>query len=253
MSALALGALLVVPASFAATTPARAALHAFECTHALDPADRAVAVTATIRPLAGTERMQVKFELMMSVANGREQRVVRAGDLGVWINPHNPTLGQLPGDVWNLQKSVVALAAPASYRFKVAFRWLGAHRRVLETETRFTRRCHQRELRPDLLVSSITVTPVTGQPAEDLYTALIANHGNSGAGPFDVLFTSADGSTTITRTVKYLKAHAQREENFVGPACDAGTDPTVIADSADQIDDLNRANNSLTAVCPGSS
>ena len=44
------------------------------------------------------------------------------------------------------------------------------------------------ELRPDLLVSSITVTPISGDPAHDLYTAVIANDGNSGAGPFEVLF-----------------------------------------------------------------
>jgi hypothetical protein len=37
---------------------------------------------------------------------------------------------------------------------------------------------------------------------------------------------------------------------FTGPVCSASTAPTITADSAHQVDDLNRSNNVLTAVCP---
>ena len=94
--------------------------------------------------------MAMRFDLLMSSNDGSAPKVVSSGDLGVWITPKNPTLGQLPGDVWKLQKSVVNLAAPATYRFRVTFRWIGAGGHTLGTAVRLSPRCQQRELRPDL-------------------------------------------------------------------------------------------------------
>jgi hypothetical protein len=252
LGALALCVLLLVAATTASGAPPRAQLHAFACHRALDPPDRSIAVTAVMRPLPGTQHLSLRFDLLMSEGASMPQKVIRSGDLGVWITPTNPTLGQLPGDVWNLQKSVVELAAPASYRFRVEFRWTGAHGRVLGSTVLYSGRCRQRELRPDLLVSSIAVTAIPNNPNKDLYTALIANAGNSAAGPFDVLFAPADGSAPKTHTVALLAAHASRTEAFVGPLCTAASAPTITVDSAREVDDLNRANNALTATCPAS-
>ena len=52
----------------AATAPSRAQLADFICQRALDPPVRAVSVTAVMRPIAGTVRLQMSFDL--------EQRVV---------------------------------------------------------------------------------------------------------------------------------------------------------------------------------
>jgi hypothetical protein len=234
----------------ATTSPPRAQLRMFKCHRALDPPNRSVSVTAVMRPLAGTEHMAMKFDLLMSPTGPGVSKVVHSGDLGLWIAPRNPTLGQLPGDVWNVEKSVIALAAPAKYRFKVLFRWTGAHNRILGTAARYSPTCRQRELRPDLLVRSITVTPIANHPTRDRYAAVIANDGNSGAGPFNVLFAPANGSGTKTRTIMRLGAHSSITLNFVGPNCSTAGPPTITADSANQVDDLNRANNSLTATCP---
>jgi hypothetical protein len=254
VGALVVGALLavtVIPAASAASP--RASLHAFACTRALDPPGRSVAVTAVMRPLAGTRHLALKFDLLSRRSGSGVQKVVRAGDLGVWITPTNPTLGQLPGDVWNLQKSVVELAAPATYRFRVSFRWTGAHGHVLGTAVRYSQACRQRELRPDLLVRSITVSSVPNHPNKNLYTAVIGNQGNSAAGPFDVLFAPLSAGSPITHVIGRLGAHRNKTERFVGPVCLPGTDPTITADSASQVDDLNRTNNALTATCPASS
>jgi hypothetical protein len=255
VGALVVGALLavtVIPNASAASP--RASLHAFACTRALDPPGRSVAVTAVMRPLAGTRHLALKFDLLSRRSGSGVQKVVRAGDLGVWITPTNPTLGQLPGDVWNLQKSVVELAAPATYRFRVTFRWTGAHRHLLGTAVRFSQACRQRELRPDLLVRSITVSSVPNHPNKNLYTAVIGNQGNSAAGPFDVLFAPMSGAgSPITHVIGRLGAHRNKTERFVGPVCTSATDPTITADSASQVDDLNRVNNALTATCPASS
>ncbi len=237
-------------ATAATATPPRAQLRAFTCHRALDPPNRSMSVNAVMRPLAQTKHMAIRFDLLMSAAGGAPQRVVHSGDLGLWVTPKNATLGQLPGDVWSVQKSVIALAAPAKYRFRVMFRWTGAHNHVIGTMTRYSPQCRQRELRPDLLVRSITVTPVANHPSRDLYTAVIANDGNSAAGPFDVLFAPADGTNTKTRTIMRLRAHSSIRESFVGPDCATAGPPTITADSANQVDDLNRANNAMTATCP---
>lgn len=236
-------------ASAGAATPARSQLSAFSCTHALDPGARAVGVTATMRPLTGTRRMAIRFELLQR-SPGLPVQEVTGGDLSVWRTPANPTLGQLPGDVWRLQKSVYNLDVPFAYQFRVSFRWTGLHAKVLGTATRFTRTCHQRELRPDLAVRSIAVAAVAGHPNKNLYTAVIANQGLTGAGPFQVLFAPGDTSAPTTDTVTFLGAGKTRTLVFVGPSCDAANPPTVSADSASQVDDFDRSNNVLAATCP---
>jgi CARDB len=256
---LALGALVAAGTASAGTQTsaqtsalARAGLTRFVCHRALDPAERAISVTAAMRPLTGTKHMALKFNLLSTSPLTGATTAVHFGDLGTWKTPKDPTLGQLPGDVWNLQKSVYQLAAPSTYRFRVLFRWTGRGGQVIGTAVRFSSKCLQIELRPDLLVSSIAVTAIPNRPNYDLYTAVIENTGNSAAGPFEVLFAPADGSAPKTDTVQLLHAHASTSLSFVGPLCTSSTDPTITADSTDEVDDLNRANNSLTATCPAS-
>jgi hypothetical protein len=155
--------------------------------------------------------------------------------------------------VWRLQKSVYNLDVPFSYQFRVSFRWTGAHNKTLGTATRSTQTCHERELRPDLTVRSITVAAVAGHPKKNLYTAVIANQGLTGAGPFQVLFAPGDTSTPTTDTVTYLAAGKTRTLSFTGPLCDASNPPTVSADSASQVNDFDRSNNVLAAACPAAS
>lgn len=233
----------------AASGPPRASLRAFACRPALDPASRSVSVTAVMRPLPGTRHMALRFDLLSQFSGG-SPTVIHASDLGQWVAPANPTLGQLPGDVWYLQKPVVSLGAPASYRFRVQFRWTGKGGRALGSAVRLSPRCRQRELRPNLQVRSITVTPIPQRPHQELYSAVIANTGNSAAGPFAVLFAPADGTAAVSRLLARLRAHSSRTISFVGPLCTAATDPTITADSALQVHELNRADNSLIATCP---
>jgi hypothetical protein len=249
--AVASGALLTFASVAVASPLPRAELEGYSCQRALDPPDRSVSIKAVTRPLPGTRKLSVKFDLFEKAAgSSTSQRVVRAGDLGVWISPRDPTLGQLPGDVWVLNKPAVNLPAPAKYRFRVTFRWTGAHGHVLGTAVRYSPLCVQRELRPDLLVKSIAVSTISRAPSEALYTAVIANRGATGAGPFEVLFTAGDGSTPKSYIVGYLGPGNSRSESFTGPSCDAGDPPTVTVDATNEVDDYNRANNQLTAVCP---
>lgn len=250
---LALAALLLGSAPGVAAPAPRAQLRDFVCHRALDPPNRSVSITATMRPLRATRRLELKFELLVRRrAHSAARSLVRAGDLGVWISPKDPTLGQLPGDLWNFDKSVVELGAPADYQFRVSFRWVGTRNRVIGSDVLYSRGCREAELRPDLLVRSISVSAIPHHPLTDLYKLVIANAGATAAGPFKLLFAPGDGSAPKTRTVRRLGAHASRIEAFVGPACTAASAPTVTVDSAGQIDDLNRLNNQRTVVCPAS-
>jgi hypothetical protein len=251
---LTLGGAALAFANGAAGDQPRAQLKGFDCRHALDPQNRDVVVKAVMRPLKGTEKLQLKFDVLVSHA-GSPPAAVRSGDLGVWSGPKNPTLGRLPGDVWNYQKTVVDLDAPATYQFRVSFRWLGSGGTVIGSAVRYSGRCHQRELRPDVqVIAPIAVTAIPSRPNRDLYTATIRNTGATAAGPFVVAFVPGGSwKAPKPQTIQRLEPGQETSVSFVGPLCgtaDPGDPPTVIADAAGQVDDLDRTNNTLTATCP---
>jgi hypothetical protein len=126
------------------TLPPRAALEDPICRQAGNPLDRAVAITAVMRPVTGTGRMQLEFILMEKPGRKRSFHPVRGGDLGRWISPSNPTLGQLPADQWILRKQVVNLAGPAVYRFHVGFRWIDSQGHTLGSEYHWSPPCQQK-------------------------------------------------------------------------------------------------------------
>jgi hypothetical protein len=240
-------ALLGSVASAGAATPPRAALRGFICQHALDPAARAVSIKAVMRPLAGTQKMQLRFQLVSRSHAGAS--MLSGGDLGTWITPGNQTLGQRHGDVWILNKQVVNLAAPATYRFRVSFRWIGEHGRVLGVGVKESKPCHQPELRPDLSVDSIAVQAVPNRPRLNRYLSTIRNGGASAASQFEVLFTPGGSLPVKTANLAGLGSHKRTQVSFLGPVCSSSAAPTVTVDPNDAVDDFNRANNSRTAVC----
>jgi hypothetical protein len=130
-------------ASGATTAPPRASLQDPICMKASDSLDRLVAITAVMRPLNATQHMELQFNLFEKLHRASAYSKVIAGDLGKWVSPGNPTLGQRPGDVWERQKQVVNLAGPAVYRFHVGFRWIGAHDQTLGTEYHWGPVCQQ--------------------------------------------------------------------------------------------------------------
>jgi hypothetical protein len=233
----------------AAVGPPRARLRHFVCQRALDPAGRAVSVTAVMRPITGTAKMALRFELLSRAAGASTMSPVSGGDLNRWISPPNPTLGGRAGDVWILNKQVVGLMAPAVYRLRVLFRWTGAHNRVLAVTEKASPRCDQPELRPDLAVGSINVAPDPSKPNLSTYVATIRNAGSTAAGRFEVLYSPGGGGAVKSHTVGGLAAHASVQVRFVGPPCSSTVTPTITADPNHQVDDPNQANNSKTVVC----
>jgi hypothetical protein len=236
----------VIASSAVSASPPRTQLRSLQCVTALDPPSRAISITAVMRPVSGTSKMQLRFQLYSRPNSSRPYTRVHGGDLNTWVTPNNPTLGQRSADVWTLIKQVVDLKAPATYRLRAIFRWIGDHNKVLGTTVRTSPSCYQPELRPDLQVKTIGVEAVPGNANANEYVAVIRNWGATAAGPFQVQFI--DGSVVKSHSVTTLAAHATIHERFLGPLCTSGT-ATVTADPVDAVDDYNRANNSLSVTC----
>ncbi|MBV9804965.1 MAG: hypothetical protein JO130_17325 [Solirubrobacterales bacterium] len=233
-------------AASSSPTPPRDSLGSFVCQKALDPPSRAVSVQSVMRPVRGTSKMQMRFQLMRQSKPGAPFRLVPGRGLGSWISPADSTLGQRPRDVWIVNPPVVDLPAPATSRFRVSFRWFGSSGQQLSTAVQAGPNCYQPELRADLLVRSLTVTPLPS--GEDAYVALIGNRGETGTGPVQVDLAGAT-STTLTQTLASVGPRSSASERFVAAACTAGANLTVTVDPLHTVDEYDFDNNTLTVAC----
>lgn len=236
----------------AGARPPRATLGGYSCVTALDPVARSLSVTATMRPLPATQKLMLNFRLLDRPAGQHAWSEMTGTGLGQWISPSDPpTLGQRPADVWYVRHPVADLGAPASYRFAVQFRWLGLDGKVLGQQTLNSSICRQPELRPDLTVGTIGVTPSSGARNRQIYTTTVSNIGATGASQFLVTFN--DAGVLAQRTVAYLGPHSSKVLTFTGRVCNPGDPPTVIADPDDRVDVYSRLQALATASCPGPS
>ncbi|MHB8657259.1 MAG: CARDB domain-containing protein [Solirubrobacteraceae bacterium] len=231
--------------------PAPARLTDYICQRALDPPARAMSITAVMRPMPGTRRLQLRFQLLSRPARGATGFAPVSGNgLGSWISPRDPALGQRPRDVWIVNHPVADLAAGA-YRFRVAFRWIGRRHRVIATDTRVSATCRQPELRSALRIDSITVSPVTGRPQLDRYLVVLHNIGRTAARSFSVELVQ-DGVVLAQPSIGALAAHTSREINVQAAKCSAPASIEAIADPFSQVDEFDRSGNSLIVPCPAS-
>ncbi|MDQ6816244.1 MAG: hypothetical protein M3018_02395 [Actinomycetota bacterium] len=238
-------------ANASATAAPRASLTGFLCQTALGPLTRGIAVTAVMRPVPATVSMQVKFELLRMVRRGAASKLVRArkGNLGKWISPANASLGQVPTDVWKPTGEVANLPAPDYYRLRVSFRWMGSGNVKLAQTVRISAVCYEPELRPNLVVRSISIAPIPSKPGEDAYDAVIANRGATATGRFDISLTEAQ-TVVDTTSLPDLSPHRVRRAHLTGPACTPGEVITVTADPAHRVNVSTRTRSTLSVVCP---
>ncbi len=220
------------------------------CQTALEPAARAIGITSVMRPVRGTVTLQMRFDLFVRGRGATTYSTVHGGDLGRWLTPQNATLGRRSGDVWILTKQVVDLTAPATYRLRASYRWVGAHHRLLGSARRYAPRCYEPELRPDLRVGKVTAKPIAGRPSKNRYWVTIANGGATAAGAFTVQFAPGGTAKTASQGVTSLGAHQSRQVSFVGPVCSTGVSPTITIYPGPSVDDYNPGNNVRSVNCP---
>jgi hypothetical protein len=235
-------AALAVPAAASASPQRAYSAPLVACTTGLQPQQRSLEVDAAMRPVPGTVRMGMRFDLLQRTPQTSSFQPVAGPGLGVWKRSHRG----VPS--YEIDKGVDNLAAPASYRLRVGFRWYGPGGRVLKSAHRLTKVCHEPDLRPNLRIRDVLVTPPATPGASWHYTVVVRNAGGSAAGPFNVSY-SPHGAPAQTLPIAGLPAGITSRVTFAGPACSAGSPPSFTVDPGNQVAESNEADNSAVATC----
>ena len=140
--ALATGALAQIPAAsaagpVAAATKPGASATLEQCVAALAENERAATFVGEMTAIAGSARMEMRIDLLERRPAQARFHTVSAPGLGLWR-------ASAPGvKVFRYLKQVTNLAAPASYRAAVRFRWLDARGRLMKAVELRTASCAQ--------------------------------------------------------------------------------------------------------------
>ena len=235
-------AALALPASATAATQRTYSAPLVSCTTGLLPTQRSLEVDAVMRPIGRAARMALRLDLLQRTPQTGAYARIGGPGLGIWKRSHK----NVPS--FELDQRVDNLAAPASYEMRVSFRWYSASGKVLRTSHRTTKACHEPDLRPNLKIRSVIVTPPATKPGQWHYTVVVRNGGGGPAGPFNVSY-SPTGRPVQTLPIAGLGAATQSRVTFAGPACDSASPPTFAVDPSNQVQESNEADNSATATC----
>lgn len=227
------------PAATAAVPTAKAGLA--RCHLAgLQPRRYAV-FTGVMSALRSGNRMEMRFDLFRRAAGEDAFTRVSAPGLGVW----NRADAGVPS--YRFRQRVTNLAAGASYRARVSFRWSGPVGKRRVTLRKLTAACTQPDQRPDLRVVPVSTVGVDHLQAD--YTVAVRNSGRGDAGSFDVAL-SVDGVSLPTITANGLAAKGRRQLTFRGPRCAAGGRVEAVVDPDDRVQEGDESDNGAALACP---
>jgi len=242
---------LVPAAASAVDAPAGARL---AVCHRAPSIERRVAVVSTwMRGIPGGSHLAVKIDLWERRPGQHWSLRADVPGLGSWVRPSDAGVGSRAGDVFKYRQAVGRLEVPAAYRFHVTFHWLDDDGAVTREASRNTGVCRQPDLRPDLVLRSVTVAPSTSSPGLVRYAVTVGNEGGSTVARATVTatFLSPAGPSPHRRNVRELAPGDTVVITFTGPGCAAGdAPPSFVADPANTIEETDETNNALAAVCP---
>jgi hypothetical protein len=224
----------VVPA-----TPLRASLDS--CQTALVAGDRSAVFSGSMPPVARTRRMRMRFDLYVKRGSTTKWRRVRTPKWGIW----HVSRPRVPGFVFT--KVVDGLAAPASYRATVRFRWYDKHRQLIRSAKRTTAPCLEPDPRPDLRLSSLAAMPLSSGNAR--YTLVVANAGLGVAGPFGIVLAIGDRRVPIAN-VAGLAAGQQRAVTLDAPSCTSADKISILLDPDGTVDQAGGRDATVMRRCP---
>ena len=220
------------------------------CVPALDPLARSATFEARTRAY-GHDRMQVRFTLQVRESALTGWRRVEAPGFDAWLTSDAGVRR------YSYARTVENLAAPASYRVVVRFRWLDedgepsgdepSRTRVADRSRRTSAACRQPDLRPNLVPRRVEVAPADTED-QRRYVVYVRNPGPSDAGPFAVGLRVGD--LELDPQLSFgLATGLEQAVTFLGPPCIAGTPLTVTTDAAEAVDERDEADNVLVARC----
>ena len=195
-----------------------------------------------MKAIGRSVRMQVRFTLQSRQPGGPWGHVAAEG-LDTWLTSRARVRR------YSYAKTVRNLAAPATYRAVVRFRWLDAGGVTVRRTRHVSAVCRQPDLRPDLEPERLDVAAAV-RPGMNRYTVRVRNTGRTVAGPFAVGFT-AGAAVPQTADVAGLGIGARTSLTFDAAACAAGESLTVAVDPAAAVDERDEADNVLVVPCPG--
>jgi len=238
-------------ASAASGAPAGARL--VSCHRSPLLAARVAVVGTWMRPVATGRRLAVRLDLWQRLPGARWTQRGDVPGLGAWISPSDPQLGSRPADVFKYRQSVGRLAVPASYRFRVSFRWSDAAGAVVRQTAVTTAACREPDLRPDLVLGDVQAAPSPRGGALVRYDVTVRNAGRSPT-PRSVVAATLPGDATPNarrRAVPRLQPGDSTVVSFTGPGCAAGAAPaSFVVDPANALEEADESNNEVAATCP---
>lgn len=227
----------ILPAAPAAAGP-DVSVDVSECRTALAALDRSLTIRGEMEAVKGTDRMAMRFDLLVRDASTMDFLRVDGPGLGRWIRS-SPNVGRF---IWT--KQLTNLGVPADYRGRVAFRWFDREGNVIERAARRTESCRQADVRPNLELGRPTVEE---GPQPDLvrYALTVTNSGRGEAPPFDV---TLDGRTPTT--VTGLRDGDTQTVRFVAPRCAIGQTLLFAVDGDGLVEETDESDNALSVGCP---
>jgi hypothetical protein len=225
------------PAALASDPVARVAL--VSCDTGLSAGERRVVYEGRMRRIAGTRRMQMRFALQWRQPGSRRWSGIQGPGLGTWVSSDRGV------SRYSFTKRIENLAAPATYRVVVRFRWLDARGHTIDSDLVTSRSCRQPDLRPNL-VPQRAYSERIGDPERRRYVVVVRNEGATAAGAFEVGL----GARFAPSNVVYLGAGASTLVPFEGPRCDAPATLTAVVDPWALVDEADEDDNALNVPCP---
>src|SRR5688572_28442067 len=89
------------------------------CHSDVAPLDRRITWSGLMTSIRPGNRMELRFEVFVCTPNDPAWRLVKAPDLGIWNRAKAGTME------YRFRQKAVNLSAPASYKARVTFCWIG--------------------------------------------------------------------------------------------------------------------------------
>jgi hypothetical protein len=194
---------------------------------------------ARMRPVAGSDRMWLRFAILERQGGGYEP--LRARGLSRW---HRSKPGVA---AFGYRQTVRGLQPGGVYRAQVSFRWYSPDGGLIERTRRTSPACRQYDEVPNLTSAVLGFEPAK-VPGVVRYEMRISNQGSATAEGVEAQL-SVDGSVVDTVTVASLEPGRSREIAVLGPACTGSV--ASMADPDGVIVESSEADNSHTVTCQG--
>ncbi len=187
------------------------------------------------------QRLAVSFVLQRRISDG-PFLLVDIPDLSAW------NAADAGVDRYVFRKRIDNLSSGGNYRVLVRYRWSARSGRVLATRTRPTAQCRvPRAQHPDLLLAAPEMAPIVGQGAMR-YAVEVRNEGRGRAAAFDLVVTIAGRSKPPLR-IAGLAPGKRALAALLAEPCAPGSTVTFTVDPANRLDEVDEANNSVSALC----